>query len=57
MGVCHLCGKESYVMYLKLNPGTICPECEDKEREKKGKADPWKEVCERMGYKYRGGDK
>jgi len=38
---CDQCGKPSYVMYVKLNPGIICDECEDADRKSKGVHDVW----------------
>ena len=34
-------GQPSYVMYVKLNPGIICDECEDADRKRKGVQDVW----------------
>jgi hypothetical protein len=38
---CDRCGKESYVIYVKSNPGNICDECEDAERRIKGMPGNW----------------
>lgn len=38
---CDRCGKKSYVIYVKSNPGSICDECEDAERRIKGMPDSW----------------
>lgn len=53
MMVCTKCGKESCVMYLKRNPGLICPECEEVHRQIYGHKSDWKSICERMGYEYK----
>ena len=34
---CDNCGKESYIIYVKPNPGNICDECEDEERRTMGR--------------------
>ncbi len=38
---CDRCGNESYVIYVKPNPGNICEECEDEERRIKGMPGDW----------------
>jgi hypothetical protein len=38
---CDRCGNESYVIYVKPNPGNICEECEDEERRIKGIPGDW----------------
>ena len=38
---CDQCGQPSYVMYVKLNPGIICDECEDANRKRRGVQDVW----------------
>jgi|GEM_PF-6200963 len=38
---CDRCGKKSYVIYVKANPGNICDECEDTERKIKGMPNSW----------------
>lgn len=42
--ICDRCGKPSYVIYVKANPGSICDVCEDRERLTKGKPDEWKTI-------------
>lgn len=47
---CCRCGKESFVLYLKKNPGLICSECEDLERPIK--KETWEELQKRMAKIY-----
>ena len=39
--ICDSCGKESFVIYVKSNPGNICDACEDEERKVKGRPNDW----------------
>ena len=39
--ICDCCGKESYVIYVKPNPGNICDVCEDEERKVNGMPSNW----------------
>lgn len=51
MGTCEKCRKDACVMYLNLDFGMICPECEDVERSKETRS-KWEKICERMEKKY-----